>query len=189
MTAHHAIAVPQLAKLTVKDFLLLSESGAFDDYARSELIEGEIWVVNAIHRRHARIHAEITVELGIALKALDSPLELFANPSTELSNISLPEPDIVVAEPADTKMVAGAEVRLAVEISDSTLDMDLGRKAQLYARHGVPEYWVVDVEAELVHQMCAPQGEAYANRRELPFGGGITAATLAGLAIAPLAPG
>lgn len=178
MTAQHAIASPQLAKLTVKDFLLLSESGAFDEYARTELIEGEIWVVNAIHRRHARAHAVLTGELFAALKTIGSPLDLFANPSTELSNISLPEPDIVIAVPEDTKMLAGPEVRLAVEISDSTLDMDLGRKARLYAKHGVPEYWVVDVEARVIHQFCAPADDAYSERRSIAFGEPLNAATL-----------
>ena len=178
MTAQHAIASPQLARLTVKDFLLLSEAGAFDDYARSELIEGEIWVVNAIHRRHAQAHAAILGELFGALKASGSSLVVYANPSTELSTTSLPEPDIVVAEAEGGKMVVGPEVRLAVEISDSTLDMDLGRKARLYARHGVPEYWVVDVEAAVIHQMSGPTDEAYADRRSVPFGEPIAAVTI-----------
>lgn len=186
MTAQHAIASPQLAKLTVRDFLILSDAGAFDDYARSELIEGEIWVVNAVHRRHARTHATLTGELFAALKAIGSPLQLFANPATELSNTSLPEPDIVIAEPGDGKMLAGPEVRLAVEISDSTLDMDLGRKARLYASHGVPEYWVVDVEARLIHQLWAPEGDAYARRREVAFGERVEAVTVAGLVVKDL---
>ena len=181
MTAQQTIASPHLARLTVKDFLLLSESGAFDDYARSELIEGEIWVVNAIHRRHARAQAALTIELGIALKAGGSSLVVYANPSTELSTVSLPEPDIVVAEAEGGKMVVGPEVRLAVEISDSTLDMDLGRKARLYAKHGVPEYWVVDVEAAMIHRMSAPADEAYTERASVPFGELIVAATIEGL--------
>ncbi len=41
MTAHEAMAVPHTAKLRVGDFLTLSEAGAFDGYARAELIEGK----------------------------------------------------------------------------------------------------------------------------------------------------
>lgn len=83
-------------------------------------------------------------------------------------------------------MLAGPEVRLAVEISDSTLDMDLGRKARLYASHGVPEYWVVDVEARLIHQLWAPEGDAYARRREVAFGERVEAVTVAGLVVKDL---
>jgi Uma2 family endonuclease len=183
MTRHEIFAVPQRAKLTVADFLALSERGAFDDYARTELIEGEIWVVNAIHSRHARVHAQLTVELGVALKASGASLVLYSNPSTELSNISLPEPDIVVADPADEKMVAGPTVRLAVEISDSSLDMDLTRKLRLYARHGVPEYWVADVEGGVIHQLWSPQGEDYTQGREVSFGERIALETIEALEI------
>lgn len=183
MTAQDVIASPHIAKLTVKDFLVLSDSGAFDGYARAELIEGEVWVVNAIHRRHARAHAALVGELFAALKASGSPLILYANPSTELSDTSLPEPDIVIANPEDGKMLTGAEVRLAVEISDSTLGMDLGRKARLYALHDMPEYWVVDVEARVIHQMWAPRAEVYAERRDVMFGKRIETSTIEGLMI------
>lgn len=185
MTAHEHLpsAAAERAKLTVADFATLSDAGAFDRYARSELIEGEIWVVNAIHRRHARAHAVLTVELGIARKACEPMLDIFSNPSTELSDISLPEPDVVLAEPADDKWIAGPTVRLAVEVSDSTLDFDLGRKATLYAKHGVPEYWVVDVEARVIRQFWAVAGEAYGERREVAFGTAITAATIDGLVV------
>ena len=41
---------PQLerARLTARDFWLLADAGAFEKYAKSELIEGEIWVVNSV---------------------------------------------------------------------------------------------------------------------------------------------
>lgn len=167
----------------MQDFLLLAESGAFDLYARAELIEGEIWVVNATHSRHARVHAQLTVALGVALKTMNSPLILYTGPATELSGDSLPEPDIAIAEPSNDKILSGRHLRLAIEISDSTLSMDLRRKAPLYARSGVPEYWVVDVEAGVVHQMWKPQGEAYAERREVAFGDRMVSATVDGLAV------
>ncbi len=170
MTVQEALTVPHPAKLRVHDFLLLAESGAFDLYARAELIEGEIRVVNATHSRHARIHAELTVALGMALRTMNSPLVLYTGPATRLSEDSLPELDIAVAELSDDKILLGRHLRLAIEISDSTLSMDLRRKAPLYARSGMPEYWVVDVEGSIIHQMWAPHGEAYAEQREVAFG-------------------
>jgi hypothetical protein len=47
-------AAPHQARLTAKDFWLLADSGAFANHARTELIEGEILVVNSVHRWHAR---------------------------------------------------------------------------------------------------------------------------------------
>ncbi|HEY0621838.1 Uma2 family endonuclease [Sphingomonas sp.] len=184
MTAQEALNTPHLAKLRVADFLLLAEAGAFSDYARTELIEGEIWVVNSVHRRHARVHAQLTAEIGAALRAAGSPLTFYTAPSTELSDDSLPEPDIAIGEPSDAKIFPGPAMRVAIEVSDSTLDLDLGRKARLYARYGVPEYWVADVEGRVIRQMWAPDGEAYKQRRDVPFGDSLTAATVPGLTIA-----
>lgn len=183
MTAQDIPSTPQPAKLRVADFLLLAEAGAFRRYARTELIEGEIWVVNSVHRRHARIHAQLTAEIGAALKAAGSALTFYANPSTELSEDSLPEPDIAIGEAGEAKIFQGASMRVAIEISDSTLDIDLGRKVRLYARHQIPEYWVVDIEGRSIRQMWAPSGEAFTRQREIAFGAPITAATIAGLIV------
>jgi Uma2 family endonuclease len=66
---------------------------------------------------------------------------------------SLPEPDFLVLrnemQPTDS-YPTGADLELVVEISDSTLTMDLGVKARLYARSFIPEYWVVDVQGRRV---------------------------------------
>lgn len=173
----------QPAKLTARDFWVLADAGAFEGFIKTELIEGEILVVNAVHSRHAKAHAALTVELGIALRASGLALTIYSTPSTELSEDSIPEPDIALAEATDSKAVAGSSVKLAVEISDTTLTFDLGRKLQLYARHGIPEYWVADVEGRVIHQMWSPGVGGYAERREHAFGERVEAATLAGVAV------
>jgi Uma2 family endonuclease len=60
----------------------------------------------------------------------------------------VPEPDLVLYRPTGASRrqhVTAADVLLVIEIADSTLTNDLGYKAGLYRRAGVPEYWVVDV--------------------------------------------
>jgi Uma2 family endonuclease len=173
----------QTAKLSAADFWLLADAGAFKNFVKTELIEGELLVVNAVHTRHARIHAALTFELGFALRKAGLDLVIYSTPSTELSDDSVPEPDIAVAGATNAKALAGSGVKLAVEISDSTLDLDMGRKMRLYARHGIPEYWVVDVEGRVLHQMWTPSGETYAEQGEHPFGDKVTAATIQGLSV------
>lgn len=174
---------PQPARLTSRDFWLLADAGAFAGFVKTELIEGELRVVNAVHSRHARVHAMFTVEIGIALKELGSPLVLLSTPSVNLSEDSVPEPDIVLARRADDKVLSGADMVLAIEISDTTLAEDLGRKMRLYAANGVPEYWVADVEGGVIHQMWSPGRDGYAQRREVALGGRLEAVTVARLAI------
>jgi Uma2 family endonuclease len=72
--------------------------------------------------------------------------------SIRLSQWSEPEPDVVLLAPrADfyrSEFASGADTLLVIEVSDTTLRYDRDAKVPLYARHGVPEVWVVDVNAE-----------------------------------------
>jgi Uma2 family endonuclease len=185
MTVHMPISTStQPLKLNAHAYWLLADAGAFSEFAKAELIEGEILVVNAVHSRHARAHASLTFELGMALREAKSPLILLSTPSTELSDDSIPEPDIAIATNADGKAVQGADVVLAVEVSDTTLATDMGRKMRLYARHGVPEYWVADVEAQVIHQFWTPGAEGYGDRKTSAFGETMMAISISGLAVA-----
>jgi Uma2 family endonuclease len=173
----------QKAKLTVDDFLLLYEHGAFDSYAKVELIEGEIYFVNAANARHGYAQMEIGAELRFSLKYLGSDLRSFAAIAIRMP-ASVPEPDIVVALPVEGRaMMQLSHVALAVEISDSTLKFDLTRKLALYAREGIPEYWVADIKGRKVHQFWAPDGGKYASSREVAFGVRIDSVTIAGLSV------
>ena len=173
---------PQRALLTARDFWVLADSGAFEDFVKTELIEGELFVVNSVHSRHARIHAMLTIEIGIALKAMKSPLIPLAAPSVDLDENSVPEPDFAVAVRAEGKGTPVDQIVLAVEISDSSLRMDLGRKQRLYARGGIPEYWVADVKKGTLRQHWEPRAGGYAQSREVSFGERIEAVTIPGLA-------
>lgn len=185
MTAHLPLSTDvQRAKLTARDFWTLAEAGAFEGFAKTELIEGEIWVVNSVWVWHARTTAYFTMELGFALRALASPLVVYTSGSVDMSDDSVPEPDVSVG--VDHRERTGlplGKLALAIEVSDSTLANDLGRKARLYARWGVPEYWVADATGEMVHQMWKPSPDGYAERREVPFGVPLTSATIEGLTI------
>ncbi|MEI9850017.1 MAG: Uma2 family endonuclease [Sphingomonas sp.] len=68
-------------------------------------------------------------------------------------------------------------------MADTTGRYDLTEKARLYAAAGIAEYWVVEIGARVIHQMWAPEGEAYTERREVAFGERIAAATVEGLAV------
>ncbi len=57
------------------------------------------------------------------------------------------------------------DLDLIVEVSDSTLDHDLSPKAQLYARAGIPEYWVIDINSRRIHQHREPTAVGCASLR------------------------
>ena len=172
-------------RFTVDQFLALCEQGLFDDYAKSELIEGEIVVTNAQHSRHSRVKTRLAVRLANALEALGSPLEPQIEASVRLDDGSLPEPDIVLTSYRGTGFVPVETLALVIEVSDSTLETDLGRKADLYADAGVPEYWVVDLNENrvLLHANPRGDGDGYDGQLDVPFGEPLHAATVEGLAV------
>lgn len=173
---------PTVHKITVDEFLALDEAGFFRD-RRVELIEGEIFEMAALHRPHSRTLMVLSTAVDLAVEALKTSIEALSPISSKMNEHSLPEADIIVAERLETRMVEGPTVRLVVEVSDSSLGHDLGRKLRLYARTGVPEYWVADVNARRIIRFHAPVAEDYAERTEFAFGEAVPSATIDGLTV------
>ncbi len=170
-------------RLSVNEFLLLDREGAFG-LRNAELIDGEVFYMSPKHRPHARTITQLVIKLAAALEATHSRLTALTDVSVQLSEHDCPEPDIVLtSEPEGDGLIPLASVALIVEVADSTLSTDLGVKAALYARAGVPEYWVADVAGKVIHQMWAPGAEGFAQRREVAFGERMVAETVIGLGI------
>ncbi|MDO6413118.1 Uma2 family endonuclease [Sphingomonas sp. BIUV-7] len=179
------VTTPTLVPLTLGDYLRLDEAGAFEDYGKTELIEGQIYYMNAQHRPHARVKSDLFVQLALALRSLEADVRALVEASIAVPPHNAPEPDIVLTDAADgTGLVPLDSVRLVIEVSETTLSNDLGRKAKLYARHGIAEYWVVDVTARVFHQMWRPEVDAYTKDRIVPFGYDLRAETITGLLVA-----
>lgn len=168
----------QRAKLTARDFWVLADSGAFEGFAKTELIEGEIWVVNSVWAWHARTTAHVTVELSLALRNLGSDLVVYTSGSVDLSDDSVPEPDVSVGEDFDGQGIPLAKVRLAIEVCDTTEASDLRRKPKLYAAAGISEYWVVHRDKRRVIRVWSPTPDGYAQSDETAFGGAVASATM-----------
>lgn len=179
-----SFAVPRRHRLDVRQFMLLDEHGAFDDFRKSELLDGEIYVMNAQYRRHLMVKSDLLFALHDKLRAIDSPLRAVPEGSVHIGDNDLPEPDILLTREAyGTGPVPGSSIALLIEIADSTQAMDLGKKLEIYARAAVPEYWVLDTQANIAYQHWAPVGTAYAQRREIALGQPITAETITDLTV------
>lgn len=162
----------------------MAEAGAFTGDRGVELRGGLLYEMNPQYVPHARAKGRLFLALANALQAMGSSLEVLSEGSVKLGESEMPMPDLIVWEPAHVRgPVPGAQARLLVEVSDTTLTDDLGRKRALYAAVSVPEYWVVDVFGRALHQYWAPADGVYARSAIVPFGETIRSATLAGLAV------
>lgn len=183
MTAQDISPPPGKYRLTVDDYLTLFEAGAFDGL-RTELIEGDIIIMSPQYRPHGVIKMGLYDALRDRLKELGSPLTPLVEVSLALDAHSLPDPDLLLtSEPRGAGPVPLSSVGLVIEVAASSRAKDMGAKVALYARHEVPEYWVVDVNERVIHQLWSPTDGSYAEQREIAFGSAITAATIPGLTV------
>ncbi len=162
----------------------LAESGVFAGLPHIELRDGVLCQISPQHRPHLRAKTAMYDALRDALRALGSPLGVASEGSVRVGEREVPMPDVFVW---DVHWGAGAvpveHVRLVVEVSDTTLDDDTGRKRQVYAAGRVPEYWVVDLAGRQVRQYWMPGEDGYAREEAVAFGKPLAAATLPGLVI------
>lgn len=174
---------PGRYRLRVEDYERLVDAGAFRD-ARTELIEGEVIVLSPQFRPHGMVKMDLYDELRDVLRAQRSPLRPVVEFSLALSPENMPDPDIMLtSEPRGPRAVPRESVPLVVEVSDTTLADDLGVKLRLYARFGIPEYWVADVNARVIHRMWSPAVDRFVYGDEVAFGDPIASATIGGLTI------
>ncbi|UZK70082.1 Uma2 family endonuclease [Sphingomonas sp. S1-29] len=171
--------------LRIEDYLLLDGAGTYEAVGKTELIEGEVFAVNSEYRPHTRIKSRLHLLIARGLELLDSDLEAAIEGSVAMPPANAPMPDIVVtSEIEGDGLIPVPSVRLIVEVADASLHGDLTRKAAIYARHAVPEYWVVDVNGRVVHQLSAPSGDGYIERRAITFGSAMESVAIPGLRIA-----
>jgi Uma2 family endonuclease len=129
-------------------------SGALDGEP-VELLEGLLVEMSPQSPDHAAVVEELTRYLARARARLRVQLPL------EVSPDSMPEPDLaLVAE----KPLPGRHPQtalLVVEVAVSSQPVDRGVKPALYARAGVPTYWLVDVPEKVVEVRCEPGPNGY----------------------------
>jgi Uma2 family endonuclease len=136
--------------LTVHDFEQLP-----DDGVRYELIWGELYMSAAPSTKHQRVLRRLLVEIDAFLTGPGMG-EIFVAPyDVQLDEINIVEPDLVAYRTArsdivtDKRMIGAPD--LCVEIlSPTNRSHDVVKKRVLYARFGIPEYWIVDPEQESI---------------------------------------
>jgi Uma2 family endonuclease len=168
MTVHVVQGGDGLARraFSAADVRRMVESGILSEDERVELIDGELIAMSAKGFAHDRIKTELVHRL---FRALSDDYRVHVESTLQLDAAVLVEPDLLVARKEAASMSAEgfatipvSEVLLLIEVAATSLAWDRGRKAALYARAGVPEYWVIDANERTawVHRGSGPSGYA-----------------------------
>jgi len=154
---------PPRKRWTRQECVALEMSGIWAQQ-HLELIEGELISKLGKKRPHANaiavVHAWLLRVFGEKFVNQEAPIDVAPedNPTNE------PEPDLIVLSKPSREFKNNpqpADLRLVLEISDSTLGFDLTTKAGLYARARIVEYWVVDIPGRRVVVHRDPQEGQY----------------------------
>jgi Uma2 family endonuclease len=149
--------------LTAAEFEAL-ESEYLESTDRVELIEGEVVTLSPIGIRHAGLGAHVHELLAGRLGAT---VQVRCQWPVRLSNITEPLPDLaVVRRRGDSYLSAHpgpGDILCLIELADSSLAYDRGRKARVYAAAGVRDYIVLNLRDEIVEVYRQPGPEGYAS--------------------------
>ncbi len=164
-------------KFTFDEFYRLYEIGLIESKDRIELLNGEIIIMHAIGHRHAQTVTNLTADFleQSRRRYLISP----QNPVV-LEEYSAPQPDIVVVPWSRRKAnrhPTPSEVFLIIEVADSSLQYDRGDKMRAYAACGITEFWILNLEDDVLEIHRQPEGSAYRELLTIPADG--TASPLA----------
>ena len=136
-------------RFTLDEYHRMGETGILGEDDRVELIEGEIIEMTPIGSRHSGTVGRI--QHLFSMRLTTRALVWVQNPLLLVRYQSEPEPDVMLLAPRSDFYAAGhpepPDVRLLVEVADSSLPYDRRTKFPLYARAGVPEAWLIDLDA------------------------------------------
>lgn len=152
--------------LTYDDYVHLP-----DDGRRYEILEGELSVTPSPVTKHQRVSRNLLIPLARFVREHHLGEVLAAPMDVILSNVSVVQPDLLFVTRERSHLITEKNIQgapdLIVEIlSPTTASMDRTAKMQLYARYGVPHYWLVDPEAEALEAYELAEG-AYELKADL----------------------
>ena len=162
-------------RFTVEEYYRMAEAGILGPGDRVELIGGEIVEKMAISPRHA---ACVDALARLLQRALGDRAVIRVQNPVRLGRHDEPEPDVAVLRPPlaqyRDRHPGPGDVLLIVGVADTSLAYDRDVKLPLYARVGIPEAWLVDLDGNAIDVHRTPTLRGYRDSQRLARGGTVT---------------
>ena len=172
-------------RFTRAEYHRMVEAGILTEDSPVELIEGEILEMSPIGRRHK---AGVDRTAAVFFRGVGGAAIVRVQSSIVLGERSEPEPDVALLRPRDDFYADADEtpedVLLVVEVADSSEVYDRRTKAPLYARHGIPELWIANLNRDQIIVCRDPAPTGYATVRVARRGESISPLAFPDLTIA-----
>jgi Uma2 family endonuclease len=175
-------ARPQRHRLSVNDYYRMGDVGILPPDERVELIDGEIIDMPPPGSLHAGTVDQLA---AILLRALgEKALVRVQNPA-RLDHYSEPQPDLALLRPRSDHYKSAhplaSDLLLVVEVADTSLRYDRDVKTALYAQHGIPEVWLIDVRDKRLVRYRNPAEGIYASVDEPDLSASIEVSAIPGV--------
>ncbi len=145
-------------RFTVDEYERMGEAGILGEGERVELIDGRIVQMTPIGVPHA---ATVTELVALLLAQLGDRGVVYSQNPIVIGEFSEPQPDVTVLRPPRAtyrkRRPRPEDVLLLIEVTDTSGPYDRGVKLPIYARSGIPEYWIVDVVSDRIEVHSAPR--------------------------------
>ena len=149
-------------RLSRAEFEHAIAAGVFDEDAKIELVNGDLHTMTPEGTRHTAAMNLVARQLG---RIFESGAHVRIQNPIAADDHSEPEPDIAVVagDILDYLDAHPTTALLVVEISDESLNRDRTVKQRLYARSGIPEYWILAIPESRLEVYREPHGDHYAS--------------------------
>ena len=149
-------------RFTADEYQLMGQAGILSADDRVELIDGEVVEMTPIGTVHTSAVMRATRALMLAA---GTRAGVRGQVPIRLGDFSEPEPDLALVKWRDdfygTAHPGPDDILLVIEMADTSLRYDRQVKVPLYARHGIVEYWLVDLAAHSVTCYTSPGDDTY----------------------------
>lgn len=167
-TTQSAEGIPRL-RWTLAEFERLTELGMFGEDDRIELVGGELIPMSPKGVQHEVVKGALVNWLR---RNLPNDLDMHVEPGWRPQGIDYVEPDFLIGPAGcNPTSISPADIVLIVEVAHSSLKLDTTVKAETYARHGVPEYWVVNAHTLTTRVHQQPSAAGYQKLADVPSDG------------------
>ena len=160
---------------TVREFHQMAQGGVFGEDDRVELLAGEILDMTPIGSRHAGCVNYLTHTLAAQL---GSTVVVSVQNPLILDDSSEPQPDMLILRPRADFYRGGhptpEDVRLVIEVADTSEDFDRRAKLPRYAQAGIPEAWLIVLSGDAVDVFNDPSPDGYRAHRRFGSGDCVT---------------
>lgn len=158
-----------------EEYHKMGEIGLLQIDENVELINGEIYNMTPIGSKHFAVVNKLN---ALFVPAFINKFIISVQNPIHIDQWNEPEPDIVILKHKKDEYVSAipepSDVMAVIEVSDTSIDFDKKVKLPMYASSGIPAYWIVDLNKNIIEEYTIPRDNQYMTRNTYISGDQIT---------------